>query len=158
MQSATLSMTLADYEALKSARTKAEQELAAALKQIADARLVDPDGTITALTAFARDCLTIARFAVANLPPETIRGWPYAELLRISETLHVLPDFSTNDRDMALDLAAFARDCEQLELHRKSTAKPPTKFTSEELAERRRQLEEDPIAAGLMEQMKAGHG
>lgn len=155
MQSATLNMTLADYEALKAARTKAEQDLADVQRQLEEARKADPTGKLVALNAFARECLTLARFAVANLPPETIRGWPYAELMRIADTIHVLPDFSTNDRDMALDLMAFARDCEALELHRKSTAKPPTKFTSEEIEERRRQLETDPVAQALMHKMQA---
>lgn len=154
MQSATLNMTLADYEALKAARTKAEQDLADVQRQLEEARRADPTGKLTALNEFARDCLTLARFAVANLPPETIRGWPYAELMRVADTMHVLPDFSTNDRDMALDLMAFARDCEALELHRKANAKPPTKFTSEELEERKRQLEADPIAAALMHKMQ----
>lgn len=154
MQSATLNMTLADYEALKNARTKAENDLADLQRQLEEARMADPTGKLVDLNKFARDCLTIARFAVANLPPETIRGWPYEALREVSKNIHALPDFSTNDRDMALDLLAFAKDAEDLELRRKATATAPTKFTVEELAERQRQLEQDPIAQQLMAKMR----
>ncbi|MGH7178286.1 MAG: hypothetical protein ACREJC_12975 [Tepidisphaeraceae bacterium] len=154
MQSATLTLTLADYESLKAQRTKAEDDLAVVTKQLAEARLEDPSGKLAPLNQFARDCLTIVRFAVANLPPETIRGWPYEELKRICQTLHVLPDFSTNDRDMALDVLGFAREAEDLELRRKSTATKPTKFTDEELAERKARLENDPIASALIKRMQ----
>lgn len=119
MSSATLTLSLADYQALLAARTKAEQDLAAVELDLAAAKLVDPTNTIAGLTAFARDCLTIARFGIANLPPEMIRSWPYETLLRITETVHVLPDCSANDRDMMLDIANFARDCEAHEIRRR---------------------------------------
>jgi hypothetical protein len=154
MQSATLTLTLADYDALKNARTTAENEAADLRRQLKEARTADPLGKLTDLNKFTRDCMTVARFAVANLPPETIRGWPYEALQNLAHNIHVLPDFSTNDRDMALDLLAFARDAEELEKRRKATAMVPTKFTAEELEERRRRLEQDPIAQGLIAKMQ----
>jgi len=154
-QSATLQMTLVDYNSLLDARTKAEQELASVRNELAAAKLVDPTETIAKVTAFARDCLTIARFAVANLPPEMIRSWPYEALLRLCETIHVMPDYSINDRDMALDLVNFAHDCEAHEIRRRGEPKP-TRFTDAELEERKQRLANDPVAVALMARMQDG--
>jgi hypothetical protein len=156
-QSATLQMTLVDYNSLLDARKKAEQELAEVRAELVAAKLVDPTNRVTEVTAFARDCLTIARFAVANLPPEMIRGWPHETLTKICETIHVLPDHSINDRDMALDLLNFARDCKDHELRRRGEPKP-TKLTAEDVEEYRKRLEADPTARALMERLQAGHG
>jgi hypothetical protein len=153
MQSATLNMTLTDYQELLNARKRAEQEAADVRAELAAAKLVDPTGVVTGLNAFARDCLTIAQYAVANLPPELNKGWPYEALLRICENIDILPDYTVNDRDMALDVINFARDCEAHEIRRRSAPKP-TRMTAEEIAEKRAQLEKDPVAKSLMDRMK----
>jgi hypothetical protein len=148
MQSATVQMTFADYQALLDARVKIEQELAKVQAELAAAKLADPTETVAKVTALARDCLTIARFAVANLPPEMIRRWPYQELRQIAENLHLLPDCSISDRDMAIDLLDFARSCEEHEIRRRAEPKP-TKLTPEDVEEHRKRLEADPIAQML---------
>lgn len=97
----------------------AEQEAAALRQQLVDEKLRDPSERVAEVTAFARDCLTVARFAVANLPPEMIKGWPYEELRRIGQNIGKLPDCSISDRDMGIDLVAFARECEAVENERR---------------------------------------
>lgn len=155
MKSATLNISMDEYQALIEGRTKAQQEAAALAEQIATARMADPTGTVEKVTAFARDCMIVVNYAVANLPPEVNKNWPYEALTRICETISVLPDYSPNDRDMALDMLNFANDAKALELRRKGEAKPPTRFTPEELAAERARLSESPIAALLMDRMKA---
>lgn len=156
MSTASLTLALAEYQDLLAARARAEQETAEVRAELAAAKLVDPTSTVAPLTAFARDCLTIARFAVANLPPEMIRSWPYEALIRLCENIHVLPDCSINDRDMALDLISFAHDCEAHEIRRRGEPKP-TRFTTEEDEERRQRLAMDPIAEAAMARMAGGH-
>jgi hypothetical protein len=141
-----------DYTMLLNRVKGAEQEAADGRAALQAQRLEDPTGRVPALTSFARECLTIARFAVANLPPETIRGWPVEALRRMILGLKDLPDYDVNDRDMALDLLNFADDCAQHELRRRG-APPPTKLTQAEIDAERARLTNDPIGAlvlGLM--------
>jgi hypothetical protein len=112
-------LTMADYQMIIDGRAQAEKDAAALREELKAARMIDPTDTIQKVTTFARDAMVVARFAVSNLPPETIKSWPYETLKRVAETMNVLPDFDTNDRDLTIDLLAFARDCEQYELRRK---------------------------------------
>jgi hypothetical protein len=153
MSNATLQMSLDEYNAILGSRTQAEQERDQAFKELAAAKLVDPSGYVPKISEFARDCLTIARFAIANLPPEMIRGWPYQTLRKICETINVLPDYTADDRDMALDLLDFAQDCEDHDIRRRAEPKA-TKMTPADVEEHRKRLEADPIAMALMHHMQ----
>jgi hypothetical protein len=144
MTSATLTISMIDYTKMQTDLAVSRAETATAQAETLAARLVDPVGVLVKLTAFARDCMTIARFGIANLPPEMIPGWPYETLRRICDTIDALPDCSQDDRDMATDLRGFARDCEGHEIRRRSAPKP-TKLTSEEIAAERARLEADPM-------------
>jgi hypothetical protein len=128
MASPTLTLSMDDYNALLAGKAKAEQETAEALKQLEQAKFVDGDARVARVTAFARDCLTLAQFAVANCPPEMIKGWPYDTLKRVADGLVELPDYAIHDRDMAIDLRSFARDCEKYEVSRKSGEPPEARM------------------------------
>lgn len=142
---ATLNISLADYQELLTARTRLEQENAAVRAELLVAKMEDSTGKLPSITVFARDCMMIARYAIANLPPELNCGWPYEELRRVANNMHVLPDCSVDDRDMALDMLNFADDCEQHETRRRNRPRP-TKMTPEDIEEHRRRLEGDPMA------------
>ena len=133
-----------DYTKMQTDLAEARREAAAAREEAVKSRLADPTETVAKLTTFARECLTIVRFGVANLPPEMIRSWPYEALRRVCETIDVLPDCSTNDRDMAIDLLGFVRDCESHEIRRRAEPKS-TKLTPEEIVQERARLEEHPM-------------
>jgi hypothetical protein len=153
MSQAMLTISLDDYNAMLATRAVAEQELAIATNQLIEAKLVDPSGRLPALVAFSRDCLTIARFAVANLPPEMIRSWPYEALRRVAAGLPLLPDAREDDRDMALDMINFAKDCEDHDIRRRAEPKA-TKMTPADVAEHRARIENDPVAQMLMTRMQ----
>jgi hypothetical protein len=155
MKSVTLTISMEEYQALIEGRNKAEREAAEANAQAIAARMSDPTATVEKVTAFARQCLTVVNYAVANLPPEVNKGWPYEALTRVCEMMNVLPDFGPNDRDMAIDMLNFANDAKTLELRRKGEAKPPTKFTPEELAQERARLEQSAVGATLLKNMGA---
>jgi hypothetical protein len=153
MPGPTLQLNLNDYNALIDARAKAEQELAVVHAELLAAKIADPSGRLPAITTFARECLTIARFAIANLPPEMIRGWPYQALRNVCNTIDILPDYSADDRDMALDLLNFAKDCEDHAI-RRSTEPKATKMTNADIEEHRQRIQSDPIAMGLIAKMQ----
>jgi|SRR5215469_14386771 len=120
----TLTLSMEDYNNLQAAKAKAEQETFEALKQLEIAKGVDGDARVAKIAKFARHCLEIARFAVANCPPEAIKGWPYEDLRALCATIEALPDYGPNDQSMAMDLLEFAADCEERELFRRGVAQP----------------------------------
>jgi len=148
--SATLTIPMKDYNAMQSDIATARQEASALREELIAAKLVDPSDRVKSLTAFARDCLTITRFAVGNLPPEMIRGWPYAALKRVADDIAQLPDCSFDDHDLANELRAFAKECEAHAI-RRAQEPPPTKFTPAELEAERQRLAADPVAQAFAE-------
>jgi hypothetical protein len=117
---ATVQISLADLTTLQKSVDDAQLETAAVRAELLEARLASPDGKVADVTAFARDCLTLARFAVAHCPPETTVGWPFDVLRRVCDGIEKLPDYSLMDRDMAIDLRGFATECEDIERKRQA--------------------------------------
>lgn len=157
MQSAKLEVTLADWQALQSRVDAAEADTRKIREELVAARAADPQGRIMQLAAFSRDCLTITRFAVANCPPEVIKGWPHEALTRIAANIDALPDAGVDERDMALDLINFANDAKALEIRRKAEYVKPTPFTDEELAAKRAEIATDPMGQIALDRIKEAH-
>lgn len=122
----TVNLTLEDYTALQQAKVNAENERAELQKKYDALRLAN--GTkqdITALNTAVRRCADVARFAVANLPPESTKGWPFAELRVLADSVDALPDAGPNDKTLAIELRAFAAECEKHEHRRAAMPKKP---------------------------------
>jgi len=123
---AKIEMTLEEYNELVAKRVAAENELADVKKQLTDARAtslaIETGGESAAkrLDKLVRDAVTVVRFAVANLPPETTPGWPVNALQSVAANLDALPTFSIDDRDLHSELRAFAREAESHEVRRAS--------------------------------------
>jgi hypothetical protein len=124
LNNAKVELTLGELQELQGAKALAEQETAEIKRQLETAKGVDGDERVAKVSKFARHCLEIARFAIANCPPEVIKGWPYEALRGLCDTIDALPDFSTSDRDMAIDLRSFAAYCEEHELRRRGVVAP----------------------------------
>ena len=110
-----------EYQKLLEDRRCAEvraSELEAEIKRV---REEDPANRVEPLRVLARHMLTIVRFAVANLPPVEIRGWPTKDLFAIADRLATLPDYNVSDDAVLMnELRAFADECESYALSRAS--------------------------------------
>ena len=62
--------------------------------------------------------MQVACFAIGNLPPETVKGWPYLTLRAAAQTMSTLPDFTPADAEMAIEWVSFSREVERFELPR----------------------------------------
>ncbi len=121
---AQITIDLTEFDALRDARKAAEENAARLERELIQARLNAGDALTTkGLTKIARSAMTIARFAVANLPPESTRNWPSSALREISELIGILPDYSTDDGEMAGEFRAFASEVERFEKWRASNGK-----------------------------------
>jgi len=57
----------------------------------------------------------VVKFAVGNLAPETVRGWPYADLKTFADELVKLPGADTGLKEYALDIQNFIREAREVE-------------------------------------------
>lgn len=110
-------MTMEDYKALEAARDEAQKRCNELEKALVEAKLSSGESsTVRDLTTLSRSLLTIARFAVGQLPPETTQRWPWRNLRTIATLLPTLPDFNLQD-DHAIksEFEAFASEVERCE-------------------------------------------
>lgn len=108
---AQITLSLEEYQILVDARKEAENKTASLQHALADLKLIASDpGTVKALTDLARHALTLARFAVGNLPPESTRGWPVESLEIIGSLLPALPTFTVDDGDLGREFHSFAQE------------------------------------------------
>jgi len=111
-----VSISLAALDELREQIKAAEDRARDLEKQINDAKLgPDPEFAKHAIEAF-RAALPIVQFALGNLHPSTVRGWPDTALDRIAACLVTLPGTDDNDRALArelIDSAKLARGYEE---------------------------------------------
>ena len=121
LSNSTVNLTLEDYTGLQEAKRQAENEAADLRKQLTEARLdIGNDGSTRALVAGTRKALDIVRFAVANLPPETVHNWPVATLVEVSHHIEKLPDATSDDVSFAIELRKFATECDLIARQRQA--------------------------------------
>lgn len=117
---ATISLPYQNFKDLENevSRLRAEN---AQLKR--DARKSNPHGgdgleALDRMEAALRYALPIVQFAVANLNPETYRGWPHEELRKLAALLpETLPTWTEIDV-LSLTLREAARAASDVDGHR----------------------------------------
>lgn len=114
----SVTMTLEELDGLRARERAAIMRTVELEKQLVEAKQADPLERIGQLMLLCRTFMGITRFAIANLPPETIKGWPWLNLEMLVENLKHLPDFSMDDESFVSDLRAFARECKDHEERR----------------------------------------
>lgn len=97
---ATVTIGIEDYQKLKSRGDALEREVGDLRAALDEARLGGNDSDARRLGEALNLALPVVQFAIANLHPLTVRGWPYKELRALSK---VLPDCPGVDRSI--------RDC-----------------------------------------------
>ncbi len=107
-----MTIDLGEFQALQDAKTKAELALSQMQQEIITKKIEASDAV---LYSISRAALEIVRFAVANLPPESIKGWPTMALRTIACELPAMPDTVNDDKEFALTLSVFADECDRYE-------------------------------------------
>jgi len=117
---AEIKMSLEEYQELTNklaAQNKAVSELEHELRR---AESADVEGRVQSVIDAMNVLLPVLSFAVANLDPTTVRGWPYKNLREFAKSLTRLPGMTAIQKEMAVDLAAFANEAEYWENERKT--------------------------------------
>lgn len=104
-----VTISLGNLDALREQIKTAEDHAQDLERQLADAKLgPDPEFAKHTIEAF-RATLPLIQFAVGNLHPSAVRGWPHETLKRVAEFLKALPDADVNDHALAHEFVEVAK-------------------------------------------------
>jgi hypothetical protein len=117
MQSATVNIPLSELMELQRAREVAELEASKLREQLRQETTAASDQV---LLTMARAGIEVMRFAVANLPPESTKGWPLEAMRTIATNLPLMPGATIDDGELSVTLASFAKECEVFEQRRRA--------------------------------------
>lgn len=83
----TVTIPVADLDDLRENLRAAQAALENEKARAAQSEFADPEGRVKVLFATLQHAVTVVQFAVANLHPLTVRGWPYVALLRLAQQI-----------------------------------------------------------------------
>lgn len=120
-----ITMTDIEFNALQQRVRDTEAAAAAAIaerdKLAQDAiRAATTSETFQHFNAAISSAIAVVRFAVANYPPEAVRGWPIEALLSLADALDGIIGIEYDFKALALELRAFAREAQAIETKRKN--------------------------------------
>lgn len=118
-----ISIKLSDFDRQRQNTRDLEARLYQLEADLAAAKLADSAGTLRAFHAAFHDAMQVVQFAVGNLAPETVAGWPYEALGRLAEALDKLPSIDRHLSEAAGELREFSRQASGLEAWRKERDK-----------------------------------
>ncbi len=107
-----------EYHQLLTDAETARKEAAQLKADLRTARSEDPTGRVQVAMHAFESALDIVRFAVANLPAESFKGWPFKQLREIAKTLRERAESTDDDRDLAGEFEKFAREIVNHEIRR----------------------------------------
>jgi hypothetical protein len=118
----TVTLPVETFDALRDQVKKLQADLAQAMKERDDAVINNPasggfgESVLQVLRVHA---LPIIQFAVAELHPENVRGWPHNHLAALATFMANHPVASQLDKEMAMAFEQFCSECKALEMARK---------------------------------------
>lgn len=119
----TITIKLAQYDRLRATGRAAEArilELEAAVKA---AQLADPAGVIQQTHAALHSAIKIVQFAVGNLTPESIAGWPYEALMQVADGIDKIPGMDPHIKEVSGFFREFAASAQGFEEYRRERDK-----------------------------------
>lgn len=112
---ATINLPLSEYMELQKQIGERDAKIAALEAAVRAEQVRDPEGRIVALVGAVSAVVPVVQFAVASLPPESVRGWPYQALEKFAACLASIPGGDQHLIELGRDLAIFAREIEPFE-------------------------------------------
>lgn len=153
----TVTVKLSDYDRLRDELREAQNKVYMLQTEVNAAKLGDPTGPTKLLFDAFHETIKVVQFAVGNLDPQTIAGWPHKALVAIADAIETIPGVDQHVAEMPGELRSFARSAagheERRRLHR--LAHPPVPASAEDFGP---QTEEAKRVHEATIQMKNGDG
>jgi hypothetical protein len=123
MDEPTVNVKYSDYQQLREDLRRLQNENYELAKKLADAQLGSDADVAKLLRDAFHDALTIVQFAVANLDPATVAGWPHEVLVRVADAIEKIPNMDRHKAELPPDLRHFAGIAATFEAFRKERDK-----------------------------------
>lgn len=114
----TVEMSLAELDELRNDTQAAYEKVAQLEAEIREIEMTDPSGRIKTLTDIVAAALPVIQFAIANLDPRTIKGWPITQLHEFGTLLEKMPGATALEKELAVEFRAFANETKMIEAGR----------------------------------------
>jgi hypothetical protein len=117
-----INISLADFDKLRNENKDTQAKCYELEKQLAAAQLGD-DTAAKLLHAAFHDAIKVVQFAVGNLDPSTVSGWPHEALRKIADAIEKIPGVDPHVAELPPELRAFADVARGLEAYRRERDK-----------------------------------
>lgn len=124
MKDPTVQLKFSEYQSLLEEVKTQQSRIYELERQLAGAQLADVSGTTKQIHDALHNALKIVQFAVGNLAPEIVAGWPHRALADVANAIDTLPAMDTHIKEVPNDWREFARlaaGFEELRKQRKAT-------------------------------------
>lgn len=122
MDEPTVNVKYSDYNKLRE-DLRATQNKNYELEQKLAAAALGDDAVAKLLHEAFHDTIKVVQFAVANLDPATVSGWPHEALAKIADAIEKIPGVDPHVAELPPELRAFAGIAAGLEAFRKERDK-----------------------------------
>lgn len=119
----TVSIPMATYDRLRDDLREAQNEQQKLKIELAAAKIADNSGVTKLLFDAFHQSIKVVQFAVGNLDPQTVAGWPHAAVVAIADAIETIPGIDQHVAEMPPELRAFAQSCASYEEFRKERDK-----------------------------------
>ena len=121
----TVTVKLSDYDKLRDQLRDAQGKHHELEKQLVAAKLVDADGSGVAKQLYDgfHAAIKIVQFAVGNLDPQAVRGWPYTALIEVADAIEKIPGIDRHVSELPGELRYTAQLAAGYEEYRKERDK-----------------------------------
>lgn len=122
MDEPTVNVKYSDYNKLREDLRTTQNENYELKTKLAAAALGD-DVVAKQLHEAFHETIKVMQFAVANLDPATVSGWPHESLVKIADAIEKIPGIDQHVAELPPELRAFASIAAGLEAFRKERDK-----------------------------------
>lgn len=105
----TISLKLSEYDKLRDQVRALHGKNLELERDLAAAKLADNAGTLARVHAAFHDAIRVVQFAVGNLPPEAVAGWPHEALVKIADAIGQIPGIDRHISEVEPEFREFAR-------------------------------------------------
>lgn len=130
-QEAMVSMPLTQFQEMVKAQANHEARVVDLTHKLRLAEVNGSSDAVPGLLAAIKYATEVIQFAVGNLPPESVRGWPTDALERFGIHLEKLPGGDEHVKALGHDLQLRAAEIEQFDRTRVPTASLLARFANQ---------------------------
>lgn len=119
MEDPVVNVKYSEYSKMREEARTQQARIYELEKELAEAKVADNSGTTKLLHEALHEALKVVQFAVGNLAPETVSGWPHKALVAVADAVDKLPAIDQHIAEVPSEWRNFARTAANYEEYRR---------------------------------------